>query len=284
MEIWSTLPVSVKGLAKGATVAWKSSDKTVATVTKDKTGQAAKLYVKKVGKAKITAKVTVDKKVTATYTLTVTVKDSTAKAAVTPTAAPTPAPTAKPTAAPTPTTPPSTGDASIVGTWVSEPLEEPLDDPLRNTSVWFEFGSDGTFTYNRGAFAGAVRYGRAFEPNYKYSSGFDYCIFKGNYTVLNGKIYCTNVKLTAISTLTGVTNYRDQPIDNIVWSYYFDSIHGYYTDESYEDELRKKFTEKKWLHISNVFYTDLDDDASNDGFNPYAKPGSVSMEEWQERS
>jgi hypothetical protein len=83
MEIYSTLPVSIVGLPAGGTVTWTTSDKTVATVTKTKGKQDAKVYVKKAGTATITAKVTTKangKTTTKTYTVKVTVTDANAKA------------------------------------------------------------------------------------------------------------------------------------------------------------------------------------------------------------
>jgi hypothetical protein len=226
MEIWSTLPVSVKGLAKGATVAWTSSDKTIATVTKDKTGQAAKLYVKKVGKAKITAKVTVDKKVTATYTLTVTVKDSTAKAAVTPTAAP----TAKPTAAPTPTAPPSTDNSSLSSTvWSKYPdqmdwwygkmdgIEDIISRSRSYANSWI-FNPDGTFVLTMRWLTG---YGTAYQMG-------GVLVTRGKYQLISN----TQFKLTDLST-------------NRTTGPYYGTVTGW-------------FSEKGEINCEYEFFTDSD--------------------------
>jgi hypothetical protein len=257
MEIWSTLPVSVKGLAKGATVAWKSSDKAVATVTKDKTGQAAKLYVKKVGKAKITAKVTVDKKVTATYTLTVTVKDSTAKAAVTPTAAPTakptaaptPTATAKPTAAPTPTapvtpTPTPSVNNSLVGVWTSHP-----ESSKEQASRWIEFKSDGTYSWYRfdsGMMINWQGIATAVGPPLTLEGS-------GNYSVVGNEIHCTNASY--------VKNHKETiQQGNVTWLFYFSDSSGNSWDDRYPNVT-------SWLFVNMDRPEELDPEVN--GYSIY---------------
>jgi len=134
-------------------------------------------------------------------------------------------------------------EKKLLGSWSAGPYLQ-----ISNSNLWIEFKKDGTFKREN---SNIGKVGQV--EGYWYQSG--------KWKIVGNKIVCTNIKETWLrkpSTGKYVGDYKDKPIADQTWNYYFSSK----TTTTWQDEITLT-----WLSINH--YPGVKDLSK---FENYVKP------------